>query len=127
MTKQTLATLRAEDKFELFWKVIRMVAKLDVNEPQLPRKRRVPTRYECGTAPPEYHLTPVDYYWQIFYESLDLIIQAIDNRFDQPGYRTYRCLEDLVLKAANEEDVSEQLQAVTSVYGSDIDALRSQT
>ena len=58
------------------------------------------------------------YYRQIFYEALDLITQAIESRFDQPGYRTYRCLEDLVLKAANKEGYSKELKAVTRVYRS---------
>ena len=84
-------------------------------------------RYESGKAPAECHSTPKVYYRQIFYEALDLITQAIESRFDQPGYRTYRCLEDLVLKAANKEDYSEELKAVTSVYGSDIDAPTLQT
>ena len=128
MTKRTLATIRADDKFELFWeKVRRMVAELDVSEPQLPRKRKAPMRYESGTAPPEYHSTPKGHYHQIFYEAVDLIVHAIDDRFDQPGYRTYRCLEDLVLKATNNEDFSEKLQVVVSVYGSDIDAPTLQT
>ena len=128
MTKRTLATIRADDKFELFWeKVRRMVAELDVSEPQLPRKRKAPMRYESGTAPPEYHSTPKGHYRQIFYEAVDLNVHAIDDRFDQPGYRTYRCLEDLVLKATNNEDFSEELQVVVSVYGSDIDAPTLQT
>ena len=121
MTKRTLATLKAEDQFEVFWeKVRKMTSELDVKEPQLPRRRKVPLRYESGKAPAEYHSTPKGYYRQIFYEALDLITQAIESRFDQPGYRTYRCLEDLVLKAANKEDYSEELKSVTSVYGSDI-------
>ena len=110
MTKQTLATIRGDDKFELFWeKVRRMAAELDVSEPQLPRKRKAPIRYESGTAPPEYLSPPKRHYHQIFYEAVDLIVHAIDDRFDQPGYQTYGCLEDLVLKAANEEDFDEQL------------------
>ena len=128
MTKRTLATLQAEDKFTLFWeKVRKMVAEVDVNDPQLPQKRKVPARYEIGNAPPEYHPTPEGYYRQIYCEALDLTIQAIESRFDQPGYRTYQCLQDLVFKAANNEDFSEQLQLVTSLYGSDIEAPALQT
>ena len=39
----------------------------------------------------------------------------------------YRCLQDLVIKAVNKEDLSEQLQLVASVYGSDIEAPTLQT
>ena len=59
MTKRNLATLRAEDKFKLFWEMVRkMAVEVDVNDPQLPRKRKAPARYERGNAPPEYHSTP---------------------------------------------------------------------
>ena len=39
----------------------------------------------------------------------------------------YLCLQDLVIKAVNKEDLSEQLQLVASVYGSDIEAPTLQT
>lgn len=59
ITKRTLATLRAEDQFELFWeKVRKMTSELDVKEPQLPRRRKVLLRYESGKAPAEYHSNP---------------------------------------------------------------------
>ena len=45
MTKRTLATLRAEDKFKLFWEnVRRMAAEVDVNDPQLPPKEEGPSK-----------------------------------------------------------------------------------
>ena len=59
MTKRTLATLLAEDNVKLLWeKVRRMAAEVNVNDPQLPRKRKAPARYESRNAPSEYHLTP---------------------------------------------------------------------
>ena len=93
MTKGTLATLRAEDKFTLLWEKVRrmvrrMVALVNVNDPQLPRKRKFPARFESGNAPPEYQSTPEGYCRQINYEALDLTIYAIESRFGQPGYRT---------------------------------------
>ena len=66
---------------------------------------------ESGTAPPEYPTTPKGHYHQIFNEAVDL----------------YRCLKDLVLKAANKEEFSEELQVVVSVYDSNIDATTLQT
>lgn len=47
----------------------------------------------------------------------DLLVQAIDNQFDQEGYRTYRCLETMILKAFRKEDFSDELKAVLEVYG----------
>ena len=70
--------------------------------------RKRPIRYEDGNAAVEFHSNPKDYYRQIYYEALDLIVQSIKDRFEQPGYKVYKCLEDLVIKAANKLDFSEQ-------------------
>ena len=51
---------------------------------------------------------------------MDLIVESIKNRFDQPGYKIYRGLEDLLVKAANSNDYSDDLEYITSIYGSDI-------
>ena len=48
-------------------------------------------------------------------------MQSIKDRFEQPGYKVYKGLEDLVLKAANKLDFSEKLAAVVDVYGTDLD------
>ena len=122
MTNTTLASLRNEKHYDLFWqKVIGMAEENNVENPKLPRNRKRPARYEDGNAAAEFHLTPKDYYRQIYYESLDLIVQSIKDRFDQPGYKVYRSLEDLVLKAANKLDFSEELASVKDVYGTDLD------
>ena len=56
----------------------------------------------------------------MYYEALDLIVPTIKDRFNQPGYRVYQCLENLLLKAAKKEDFSEELKLASSIYGSDI-------
>ena len=99
-----------------------MAAEADVNDPVLPRKRKVPQRYDDGSAPPEFHSTPKDFYRQTYYEALDLIVQSISDRFNQPGYKTYCCLEALILKAIKKEDFSEELDTILDVYGSDLNA-----
>ena len=43
----------------------------------------------------------------------------IQVRFDQPGYAIYCNLESLLLKAANQENYSVELQKVISFYGND--------
>ena len=49
-------------------------------------------------------------------------MQAICDRFDQPGYKTYCRLETLILKSVKREAFSEELEAVLDVYGSDLNA-----
>ena len=123
MTKRTLLGIRSEQCFDLFWeKVNRMAGEVDISDPVLPRKRKVPQCFEEGSAPPEFHSTPKDLYRQVYYEALDLLVQAIGDRFDQSGYKTYCCLEALILKAVKREDFSEELKTVLDVYGSDFSA-----
>ena len=62
----------------------------------------------------------MSFYCRIYYEAIDLIVESIRDRFDPPGYRVYQCLENLLLKAAKQEDFTEELQLAVSTYTSDI-------
>ena len=122
MTTTTLASIRNDECFNCFWqKVTVMGLERDVDEPRLPRQRKRPRRYEEGNAPAEFDLSAKDMYRRVYFESLDLITQAITDRFDQPGYRVYRCLEDLLLKGARGEICRDEIRFVKSIYGGDID------
>ena len=76
---------------------------VDVNEPVLPRQRKIPRRYDYGVAEAEFPSDVEALYRPIFFEALDLVTSGIKARFDQPGYRTYIKLESLLVKAANKE------------------------
>ena len=52
--------------------------------------------------------------------SLLIITQAITDRFDQPGYRVYRCLQDLLLKGAKGEICRDEVRFIKSIFGGDI-------
>ena len=43
-----------------------------------------------------------------------MAISSIQDRFDQPGYATYKNLESLLLKVANQPNYSAKLQEVIS-------------
>ena len=57
-----------------------MAADVDASDPVSPRKRKVPQRFEEGSAAREFHSTPKDLYRQVYYEALDLLVQAINDR-----------------------------------------------
>ena len=88
----------------------------------------MPRRFETGCAAAEFPATVKDHFRRIYFEALDLLVQAIADRFDQPGYRMYSSLQVLFLKATKKEDFSEELKTVCTLYGSDLHAanLRSQ-
>ena len=57
--------------------------------PMLPRRTRAPRRIEIGTGEPTYPVTSQDYYRRIYFEAIDLMMNPIDQRFDQPSVDKY--------------------------------------
>ena len=58
-----------------------------------------------------YHSLTTEEHYCIYFEALDLAVTSIQDRFDQPGYATYKNLESLLLKVANQ---TAELQEVVS-------------
>ena len=99
---------------------------LDVDEPTLSRRRRPPSRIDdyYGKAPPEFPADVISHYQRIYFESLDCIISAIRDRFDQVDYRIYVQLENLLLKAAKGDNFIKEYDAVMETYACDFDKNR---
>ena len=93
---------------------------LNIDEPDLPRKRKKTVRYESGNAAPEFHSSVEEYYRQAYFEVLDVIWSTIEDRFRQPGYQLYSNLEQLLLKAVRKENYSSEFDFVTKFYESDL-------
>ena len=125
MTVVTLQHIRDDESFSLFWqKIERERQSLDVQEPQLPRKRKTPKRLDDESTEGEFPDDPKSFYRRQYYEALDLIISSITERFDQPGYRIYRQLEDLLLKAIRKEDFEDCFTTISSFHHSDINSVQ---
>ena len=59
----TLQSLRCESNFDFFWQKIDLALnEVDVNEPELPRRRRIPQRFEVGSGEPSFSETPKQFY-----------------------------------------------------------------
>lgn len=120
MTLKTLEKIRHDTDFQLFWlKATKIANELGIEEPQPPRRRKAPRRFETGNAPPEFPSTVEDHFRRIYFEALDLVLQGIRERFDQPGYQIYCKLECLLLKAAQNVDHSDELRFVLEHYSND--------
>eukprot|EP00731_Ephydatia_muelleri_P008502 Em0004g840a len=126
---ETLCMMRSSESFDLFWeRVILLQEKYGVQEPLLPRKRKAPTHLEVGSSTGYFHITVKELYRQQYFECLDLVISAVRERFDQPGYAVLLNLESLLLKAAKKEEYSEELHFVLKHYHDDFaDASRLET
>ena len=122
MTVQTIQSIRSDEAFNLFWeKVNRYATDMDVSGPQLPRQRKLPRRYDDGSSRGDFHHTPKEHYRQYYFEAIDLIINCIKDRFDQPGYRIYSSLVTLLLKACKKEPLEDDLETVCTFYKDDFD------
>ena len=120
MTVRTLKSIRSDEAFDLFWAKVSSTAELlDVGEPHLPRRHKLPRRIDEGTSTGDFHSTPKEYYRQHYYQAVDTIIMCITDRFDQPGYRVYSEVEQLLLKACKQENFESELKSVCSFYRDD--------
>lgn len=121
-TVKTLKSMRTDECFDLFWeKTTRKAKAKDVQDPVLPRKRKMPARYEIGRATSEYHKDPQSFYRQKYFEALDHITQAISDRFEQEDFQIYSNTEQLLLKCAKGEDYESELASVVEFYGNDFE------
>ena len=81
------------------------------------KKAKGSSAFEIGSSDGTFHTTVEDCYCQIYYEVLDFVVEAIGDRFDQPGYHVYQKLKELVLKS---EAYQNELEAVLVVYKDDL-------
>ena len=90
-----------------------------MDEPELPRKRNAPRRFEVGTGESSFSTTPEDLYRQKYMEAIDLVVNFIRNHFDQlyVRYKIYCTLENLLLKAAKAEDYTAEIKFVLGFMG----------
>ena len=86
MTVKTLKSIHTDDHFTAFWGiVIKAQQELDVCDPELPRRRKTPKRHDDG-GPPDFPDDCQAHYRRSYYEALDLVVNAINDRFDQADF-----------------------------------------
>ena len=120
LTCKTLIRIRTTEAFDLFWEKVQVLQReYSVDEPSLPRKRKAPRHLEVGSGEAFYPSTPKQFYSQHYFECLDFVVNAVKDRFDQPGYKTLKQLENLLLKAAQGEEYKDELGFVIDQYGDD--------
>ena len=89
------------------------------NESCLPRKRKAPQHLVVSSGETFYPSTANQFYSLQYFECLDFIVNAIKDRFDQPGYHKLQQLENLLLKATGGEGHKDEVVFVIDCYGDD--------
>ena len=124
LTVKTLEGLRNENDFELLWQNIeKMRVQFDIDEPLLPRKRKVSQRFETGIALAEFATSPKDEYRRVFFECFDLAVMSIRSRFDQNGFKTFSNVEQLLFKARKGQNYEEELDFVCNFFTNDFNKI----
>ena len=123
LTIKTLQSIRNEELFDAFYDVVLIKVKKYpiIAKPASPRKRCAPAPYEVGIAAPTYPQTARDHYRMIYFEAIDHLIFSIKDRFDQPAFKVYVSLENLLLKAVKGEDTSKELEEFALKFTTDVD------
>ena len=62
---------------------------------------------------------------RVYDEAIDLIVSAIDQRFNQESFSSYAQLETFLVKAANGNDYEAEFKILEASYGKDVDSLRT--
>ena len=51
---------------------------------------------------------------------MDYAVTSLQDRFDQPGFKVYKNLEEHLVKATNTQDYSTELEEVVTLYDDDL-------
>ena len=116
LTVRTLESMCTAENFNLFWEKsekMRFQQELDVDELQLPRRRKAPRHWE-DSATSEFPLSVEDEYHRVYFEAIDLSMMSIRNNFDQKGFQTFSNVEQLLFKACTRQCFKEELDSVCS-------------
>ena len=121
---KTFESEKNTESFELFWENCLTYVKSnskDIQEPLVRRARKRPRRYDENNSNSHFRQNAKDHYRQHYFEALDTVRNCIKDRFDQPGYQTYKRLQQLLFKFANSQDYETELIFVAKFYGNDFD------
>ena len=83
------------------------------------RRRKRTAQFESGTAEPHFPVDVQKFYRRIYYEAINTVVVAIENRFMQKDFSIYGKLEQLLLQATKKEDYTDTLKDVTDFYRGD--------
>ena len=98
LTKETLTKIPTSDKsFSHFCANVSCTSEGLFGEPTLPRKRCTSAKLEVGTGAPRYPQTAKDQFRRVCYESIDLIVSAIDQGFNPESNSFYAQMKTFLI------------------------------
>ena len=120
--KMTLKSLNSVENFNKFWeKVKKKSEELEIGQPVLPRKRKMPARYWDEQNDPDFPQTPKEHYHKIYQKAIENSENCLEERFNQKGFEMYVQIQNLLLFAADKQDYEQELKQVLDFYKDDFD------
>ncbi|XP_025265106.1 zinc finger MYM-type protein 1-like [Camponotus floridanus] len=105
-----------DSKFEIIWqKSNDGVKELDIDEPQLPRQRKIPKRLDTSNTENLVFKTPKEMYRKIYFEIYDRVLTSLNNRFDTEAARFLKSLEAFAVGE------STNVTEIINFYGDDFE------
>ena len=122
-----LKRLRSDETFNDFYDNVLESSKNLTDEPTLPRRHRVPARFEAGAMNSHhYPEDPKSHFRQQYFELIDLLDEQISRRFKQDNFDVARSLENFLIQSANRSGVIME-NRLKELYAADIDLNRLST
>ena len=131
LTVETLEGMRTNESFDLFCESVKKKAtNFDVEEPTLPRKRHRPKysslqyvqgHEETARNTKAFHpQSAADHFRLIFFDAIDNVVMALQDRFQQPSYQFFSNIEQFLLKSINSDPYQTEMDALMN-YTDDLD------
>jgi hAT family C-terminal dimerisation region len=123
----TLSKMRCDENFAAIYKKAELaMEQLQLKPPKLEsvhRRRRTPARFELTSNPSAAHefSTHAERIRMQYFEALDILITAVEERFNQPGIEQLLKVEELIMLSANDNNNEALLKTVLEIYGQDFE------
>ena len=113
LTKQVLQKMQNNQCFKLFYGTVVTTSKKhpSILEAALTRQKTFLEGLKLEQGPHRIQQ----------HQAIDLMVNAIDNRFNQASFDVYAKMESLLVKCLNCQDYSTELHFLGTDYGEDVD------
>ena len=102
-------------------------AKFEIEGPTSPHKCKRPSCFEEGHGSCHYPDTPKYYFKLICFEAIDMIVNCIQQHFDQSGHNIYKNMKQLLLNTVRDQECNTEFTTVVNTYLTDFDAAQLAT
>ena len=131
LTIKTMQGMRNDRDFDLFYETVTQLASsIDfVSTPTAPRKRKRPKydilQYLEGnprcSGEAYYPETAYAHFKAIYFEAIDVIVSSIKERFEQPAFKIFTEVEQLLLKSIGKKPAEEEMKTAKASFCDDFD------